>query len=106
MEEPGADVEQVEARQSDRDRALRLLLTPLELDMLGRAERLSPQERAVFVLLGRGMQAKAVGFELALSVKTVETHIARLRVKIGGDRPVLLPDLMFLARMWVRAAGV
>ena len=82
------------------------MLTPEELATLANAERLSLQERAVFVLLGQGHKSKAVAFELALSTKTVETHIARLRAKLGGGRPIPLTDLMFLARMWVRAGGL
>lgn len=87
----------------DREAALRALLTEEEIAILARAERLSRQERAVFVLLGEGYRAKAIAFDLALSAKTVETHIARLRAKLGGDHPLPLADLMFLARMWVRA---
>ncbi len=71
--------------------------------MLANAERLSNQERAVFVLLGQGMKPKAIGYELAVSVKTVDTHIARIRAKLCSAKPVPLADLLFLARMWVRA---
>ena len=87
----------------DRTAALRALLTPDELARLANAGRLSNQERAVFVLLGQGHATKSVAFELAVSIKTVETHIARLRGKLGGGAPVALTDLVFLARMWVRA---
>jgi DNA-binding NarL/FixJ family response regulator len=86
-----------------RAAAIRTLLTAAELDMLANAERLSNQERAVFVLLGQGMKPKAIGYELAVSVKTVDTHIARIRAKLCSTKPVPLADLLFLARMWVRA---
>ena len=94
----------MDATEQHRHAALRALLTPAELELLARAERLSNQERAVFVLLGRGVAVKAVAYELALSGKTVETHVARIRQKLRlGAAPLPLPDLLFLARLWVRA---
>lgn len=86
---------------------LAALVDPREAAMLARLDTLSPQERAVFVLLGHAMRAKAIAYELAISAKTVETHLARLRVKLAGDDavPPDLADLSFLARLWVRAGG-
>ena len=83
------------------------LIDPREAAMLARLDTLSPQGRAVFVLLGHAMRAKAIAYELAISAKTVETHLARLRVKLAGDDavPPDLADLSFLARLWVRAGG-
>lgn len=91
---------------SDRQAALQALLTPEELDLLARADSLSARERAVFVLLGRGHRPKSIAFELAVSPTTVETHVARVRAKLGGEHPVEFADLVFLARLWVRAHGV
>jgi DNA-binding NarL/FixJ family response regulator len=54
-------------------------------------------------MLGNGLKPKAIGFELAISIKTVETHIVRIRAKLSSAQPVPLPDLLFIARMWVRA---
>lgn len=83
------------------------LITPREAAMLGRLDALSNQERAVFVLLGRGMRTKEAAFELAISVKTAETHLARLRAKLGGEEGAVdLSDVAFLARLWVRATEV
>lgn len=87
----------------DRTAALQALLTPDELATLANAERLSNQERAVFVLLGQGHGTKSAAFELSLSVTTVETHIARVRIKLSGEQPLVFADLVFLARLWVRA---
>lgn len=93
----------IDAASAARANALRTLLTADELDMLGNAEHLSNQERAIFVLLGQGLKPKAIAFELAVSVKTIDTHIIRIRAKLCRARPVALGDLLFLARMWVRA---
>lgn len=84
--------------------ALAILLSVDELAILARAPALSNQERAVFVLTGRGLKPKAIAADLAISAKTVETYLAQIRSKFGGEgRPITLPDLIFLARMWVRA---
>ena len=91
---------------SDAQAALEALLTPEELDLLARAELLPNRERAVFVLLGQGHRPKSIAYELAISATTVETHIGRVRAKLGGEQPLELADLVFLARLWVRAHGV
>jgi DNA-binding NarL/FixJ family response regulator len=84
--------------------ALTLLLSAEELQTLRTAELLSNQERAIFVMLGRGLAPKAIAHELALSVKTVETHIIRIRRKLGqGETSIAMAELSFLARIWVRA---
>ena len=44
---------------------------------------LSPRERQVLGLLARGHTNREIGDRLSLSVKTVETHRARLRDKLG-----------------------
>jgi len=77
-----------------------------EAAVLARLPLLSNQERAVWALTGRGMRAKAVAWELAISPKTAETHLARIRAKLGGEGgPLPADDLAFLARLWVRAGG-
>jgi DNA-binding CsgD family transcriptional regulator len=87
--------------------ALAPLIDEGEAAVLGRLPLLSNQERAVWALTGRGMRPKAVAWELAISPKTVETHLARLRAKLAGGDPADLDpgDLAFLARLWVRAGG-
>jgi DNA-binding NarL/FixJ family response regulator len=91
---------------NNRAQALRALLTESELEMLTQAERLSNQELAVFVMLGRGLKPKAIAYELAIAAKTVDTHIVRIRAKLCSKRPMPLADLIFLARMWVRAGSL
>ena len=45
--------------------------------------RLSNRELQVFQLIGRGLTARAVAAELGVSVKTVETHRERIKVKLS-----------------------
>lgn len=90
--------------------AVLAILTPLitlsERAMIERLPLLSNQERAIFALIGRGMRTKEAAFELAISVKTAETHLARLRAKLDtGQGPPDLSELTFLARLWVRATA-
>ncbi|MFD4721990.1 response regulator [Streptomyces sp. NPDC058423] len=49
---------------------------------------LSPRERAVLGLIGRGMTNRQIGKELYLSEKTVKNHISRLLSKLGVERRV------------------
>lgn len=48
-------------------------------------DRLSPRERHVFELLGRGLTTRQIADELTLSVKTVETYLANLKEKLGAE---------------------
>ncbi len=95
----------IAADSNARAQALRALLTEGELEMLTQAERLSNQELAVFVMLGQGLNPKAIGYELAIAATTVDTHIVGIRAKLSPGRSLPLADLLFLARMWVRAGG-
>ncbi|MCK9588224.1 MAG: response regulator transcription factor [Terrimicrobiaceae bacterium] len=46
-------------------------------------DRLSDRELEVFVLLGRGRGTKEIASDLHLSVKTIETHRAHIKGKLG-----------------------
>lgn len=46
-------------------------------------ERLTDREREVFTLIGRGLGTRDIARQLGLSVKTVETHQARIKDKLG-----------------------
>jgi NarL family two-component system response regulator LiaR len=47
-------------------------------------QRLTPREREVLTLIGRGMSNKRIALELGLSEKTVKTHVANLLHKLGA----------------------
>src|SRR3954453_14035093 len=50
-------------------------------------ERLTPREREVLVLIGRGYANKRIALELGLSEKTIKTHVSHLLSKLGvADR--------------------
>ena len=63
-------------------------------ESLGPAPALSPRERQVLELLARGHTNREIAGRLFLSVKTVETHRARLSDKLGLHRRA---DLVRLA---------
>ncbi|TDK42162.1 PAS and helix-turn-helix domain-containing protein [Antarcticimicrobium luteum] len=52
---------------------------------------LTPREREVAILTCRGLSAKEIGVDLALSYRTVEAHRARLLEKFGARK---LPELV------------
>jgi DNA-binding NarL/FixJ family response regulator len=45
--------------------------------------RLSDRELEVFSLMGQGLSTRAIADQLAVSVKTVETHRERIKEKLG-----------------------
>jgi DNA-binding NarL/FixJ family response regulator len=45
--------------------------------------RLTDRERQVFVLIGHGLETRAIATQLDLSVKTIETYHARIKEKLG-----------------------
>jgi DNA-binding NarL/FixJ family response regulator len=50
-------------------------------------EQLTPREREVLVLVGRGFPNKLIARELGLAEKTVKTHVGRVLAKLGvSDR--------------------
>jgi NarL family two-component system response regulator LiaR len=51
------------------------------------AERLTPREREVLELIGRGMSNKRIARELGVAEKTVKTHVGHVLAKLGvADR--------------------
>jgi DNA-binding NarL/FixJ family response regulator len=59
------------------------LQEPTRHAVLGDLEALSPREREVFDLAVRGYSNEGIASHLAISVKTVETHRARINSKLG-----------------------
>jgi DNA-binding NarL/FixJ family response regulator len=52
-------------------------------DAISPVDLLSERELQIFLLLGDGIKARAIAAQLFLSVKTVETHRANIRKKLG-----------------------
>jgi DNA-binding NarL/FixJ family response regulator len=53
----------------------------------GPLDRLTPREREVLQLIGRGFPNKQIARELGVSEKTVKTHVGHVLAKLGvGDR--------------------
>jgi two-component system, NarL family, response regulator LiaR len=46
-------------------------------------EKLTPREREVLVLIGRGYANKRIALELGLSEKTIKTHVSHVLSKLG-----------------------
>jgi DNA-binding NarL/FixJ family response regulator len=52
-----------------------------------RAEQLTPRERQVLALIGRGFANKRIALELGIAEKTVKTHVGNVLSKLGvADR--------------------
>jgi len=49
----------------------------------GPLDRLTPREREVLILVGRGFPNKLIARELELSEKTVKTHVGHVLAKLG-----------------------
>ena len=46
-------------------------------------DRLSDRERQIFILLGQGYSSRAMADRLGLSIKTIETHRSRIKLKLN-----------------------
>lgn len=60
-------------------------------------DRLSDRERHVLTLLGKGLSTRDIAAQLKLSVKTIESHYAHLKEKLGARTG---RELMRLAVGW------
>ncbi|MBM3530463.1 MAG: hypothetical protein FJX62_20465 [Alphaproteobacteria bacterium] len=58
------------------------------------ADRLTPRERDVLLLLTSGASNKAAGRQLGISPRTVEVHRARVMTKLGAKNAVDLVRLV------------
>jgi DNA-binding NarL/FixJ family response regulator len=65
-------------------------------------ERLSNREHRVLTLLGQGLSTREIAGTLAVSVKTVESHFAHLKIKLGARNG---RELTRLAVSWTGVAS-
>jgi len=61
-------------------------------------ERLSNRELQVFQLIGKGVTTRSIAKQLHLSVKTIETHRARIKEKLNLQNA---SELLWHAMQWV-----
>jgi NarL family two-component system response regulator LiaR len=67
--------------------AARLLASIAEPPDAGSRETLTPREREVLALIGRGYANKRIALELGIAEKTVKTHVGHVLAKLGvSDR--------------------
>jgi DNA-binding NarL/FixJ family response regulator len=59
------------------------LVETLERGRDEEAERLTPREREVLALIGRGFANKRIALELDIAEKTVKTHVSHVLAKLG-----------------------
>ena len=79
--------------------AARLVETLAADDRGDPIDRLTPREREVLVLIGRGYANKRIALELGLAEKTVKTHVGHVLAKLGvSDRTQ--------AAVWAVRAGL
>jgi RNA polymerase sigma factor (sigma-70 family) len=55
-----------------------------DADLASKLARLTPREREVLALVGRGLHAKEIAASLEISPRTVEVHKARLMTKLDA----------------------
>jgi NarL family two-component system response regulator LiaR len=66
-----------------------------------RAEQLTPREREVLALIGRGLANKRIAAELGIAEKTVKTHVSSVLAKLGvADRT---QAALYAARVGLRS---
>lgn len=79
---------------------------PLGLALALAPPQLTPREREVAMLAAGGLPSQAIANRLHLSVRTVETHLARVYLKLGiGGRTELPPALAPPGDTWPVQAG-
>ena len=72
---------------------------PLQHTLAPRVLPLSPRERDVFRMIGRGLGASDTALALGISIKTFETYRERIKFKLGLESA---NDLILSAMAWQR----
>lgn len=85
------------------DRILSTLGTRAHAGDRAPLDRLSDRERHVLSLVGRGLSTREIALQLQLSVKTVESHFAHIKEKLGLRNG---RELTRLAVTWAEGAGM
>ncbi len=62
----------------------RLERSAAEQDEESKLAKITPREREVLALVGKGLHAKEIARDLAISPRTVEVHKANLMIKLGA----------------------
>jgi DNA-binding NarL/FixJ family response regulator len=66
-------------------------------------DRLSNRERQVFLLIGQCYTTRAIAGKLFVSTKTIDTHCARIKVKLGVENRA---RLLLVAAEWANSEGL
>lgn len=61
---------------------------------------LSDRELEVFSMLGRARTTRQIADELCLSIKTIETHLSRIKAKLGIES---FNELIVSAALWMNS---
>lgn len=77
--------------------------TPSSEPVTNLVDTLSDRERQVFILLGQGYSSRAIADKLFLSVKTVETHRSRAKLKLAMSNN---QQLLVTAAEWAAKEGL
>lgn len=80
----------------------KLLAPALGRDRRSGVEALPPRQRQILRMIGRGLSTKEIAAELGISIKTVETHRARMMEGLGCRRA---NDLVVLAAQQLHKLG-
>ena len=81
------------------ERVMELALERLAGPRPDEPRRLSNREAEVFDLMGEGLTTRTIAGRLHISVKTVETHLARLREKLGASNKTELARMAYARRL-------
>ena len=77
--------------------------TPQQEQTKSPVDKLSDRERQVFIMLGQGYSSRAMAERLILSVKTIETHRARIKLKLAIENN---QDFLLSASTWAEREGL